>query len=130
VRNPWDRAVSYYHWLKEQSFDHPAVQLAKATSFDGFLTDTSTQAAFRDWPAARYMRDAGGVERCSAYIRLEHFAQDVAPLVKHLGFEITLPTANQSDRQSDYKTYYTPQTQHIVAECCAEDIARFGYSFT
>ena len=30
VRNPWDRAVSYYHWLREQSFAHPAVGLAKS----------------------------------------------------------------------------------------------------
>ena len=30
VRNPWDRMVSYYHWLREQSFDHPAVGLAQA----------------------------------------------------------------------------------------------------
>ena len=22
VRNPWDRVVSYYHWLRKQSFDH------------------------------------------------------------------------------------------------------------
>jgi len=28
VRNPWDRVVSYYHWLQGQSFDHPAVGLA------------------------------------------------------------------------------------------------------
>ena len=37
VRNPWDRMVSYYHWLRDQSFDHPAVMLAKATSFEAFV---------------------------------------------------------------------------------------------
>ena len=30
VRNPWDRVVSYYHWLRAQAFAHPAVGLAKA----------------------------------------------------------------------------------------------------
>ena len=30
VRNPWDRMVSYYHWLKYQRFDHPHVTLAKS----------------------------------------------------------------------------------------------------
>lgn len=29
VRNPWDRMVSNYHWLRGQSFEHPSVDLAK-----------------------------------------------------------------------------------------------------
>ena len=130
VRNPWDRAVSYYHWLRAQTFEHPSVQLAKAVPFEGFLTDAGTSAALRNWPAARYMQDATGNERCSAYIRLEHFADDVAPLITHLGFDIDLPKANQSDRDVGYQSYYTPQTQNIISECCSEDISRFGYSFT
>lgn len=36
VRNPWDRMVSYYHWLRAQRFDHPAVHLARRTDFAGF----------------------------------------------------------------------------------------------
>lgn len=36
VRNPWDRVVSYYHWLRGQSFAHPAVGLAKTHDFRGF----------------------------------------------------------------------------------------------
>ena len=24
VRNPWDRGVSYFHWLREQKFEHTA----------------------------------------------------------------------------------------------------------
>ena len=130
VRNPWDRVVSYYHWLRKQSFDHPSVRLAKALAFDGFLDHPTTQAVLRDWPSARYMRDSDGVDRCNAYIRLEYFAKDTAALVDHLGFALTLPTINQSDRQTDYRTYYAEQTQNIVAGCCAEDISRFGYSFT
>ena len=33
VRNPWDRIVSYYHWLKVQNFEHPAVATAKTLGF-------------------------------------------------------------------------------------------------
>ena len=33
VRNPWARVVSYYHWLQQQSFDHPAVRIAKEKAF-------------------------------------------------------------------------------------------------
>ena len=45
VRNPWDRMVSYYHWLRDQKFDHPAVMLAAKTDFSGFLNDAQTKAA-------------------------------------------------------------------------------------
>jgi hypothetical protein len=129
VRNPWDRLVSYYHWLREQRFDHAAVRLAKARDFAGFLRDPATQRAQQGWPAARYMTDAGGTERCSLYIRLEHFAQDVAPLEDHLGFELNLPQANRSARKAGFQEYYSDETQQIVATCCAEDIKRFGYHF-
>jgi hypothetical protein len=129
VRNPWDRAVSYYHWLKAQSFDHPAVGLAKALNFPGFLNHPQTQASLSATPAHSYMTAANGVEYCSAYIRLEHLAHDLAPLEQHLGFGLVLPHANQSDRKRDWRPYYTDQTASLMAQLCATDINRFGYTF-
>ncbi len=129
VRNPWDRMVSYYHWLRDQRFDHPSVRLARAETFEGFLTDPATQAAQRQWPAAKYMTDVRGVERCNAYIRLEHFEPDAAELAAHLGFGLELPWENRSDRAQGYREYYSDALRGIVGECCAEDIARFGYRF-
>ncbi|MFT6675356.1 MAG: hypothetical protein ACJAVM_001548 [Sulfitobacter sp.] len=129
VRNPWDRIVSYYHWLRDQRFDHPSVHLAKAVCFDDFLRSPQTQDSLRHWPARRYMSDASGVDRCSAYIRLEHFEQDAAPLWDHLGFALELPKVNASDRAQAYQPYYSAQTSALVAACCAEDIERFGYRF-
>lgn len=129
VRNPWDRLVSYYHWLREQGFDHPAVTLAKAQTFEGFLADRATQTAQRNWPASRYMTDVNGVERANCYIRLEHFEQDAAALEAHLGFRLVMPWENRSARGEDYRAYYSQSMRETVAACCAEDIARFGYGF-
>jgi hypothetical protein len=129
VRNPWDRMVSYYHWLRTQEFDHPAVTLAKAVDFEDFIKDARTQAAQQKAPAASYMRDVNGVEQCNAYMRLEHFAEDAAPLMEHLGFDLVLPHENASQRAAGYQAYYTDETRQIVAAICAEDIGRFGYSF-
>jgi hypothetical protein len=129
VRNPWDRVVSYYHWLRAQSFDHPNVDLAKRVAFEGFLTDAGVQASLRAHPARRYMCDVNGAERCRAYIRLEAFKEDVAPLEQHLGFALELPHANWSERHAAYSTYYTPELRDIVEDVCAEDIARFNYGF-
>ncbi len=130
VRNPWDRIVSYYHWLRGQSFAHPAVGLAKANGFSGFLNHPQTRTTISLWPYAAYMRDAGGVERASLYARLERLDEELAPFEAHLGFRITpVARVNESARVADWRPSYSDADAALVAELCAEDIARFGYAF-
>ncbi len=130
VRNPWDRLVSYYHWLRAQGFDHPAVALAKSTDFSGFLNHPNTQAAQSAWPARAYMTDGAGQMRASAFLRLEHLETDIAPLQAHLGFDLLpLPHHNVSPRARDWRVYYTDADAALIAGLCAADIAAFGYQF-
>ena len=130
VRNPWDRMVSYYHWLRVQGFAHPAVGLAKAKDFSGFLNHPQTRTSLQLWPYAAHLRDGQGVERCSLYARLEHLDADLAPFEAHLGFRLTpLPQANASDRAKDWRGYYSDADAALIADLCAADIARFGYGF-
>ncbi len=129
VRNPWDRLVSYYHWLREQRFARPEVQLAKTLDFHGFLNHHSTVSAFRRWPCAAYMRRPDGTDCPSLFVRLEHFAEDIAPVEAHLGFSLTLPVANESRRDRDWRRYYSTQDAVLVGQTCAKDIARFRYHF-
>jgi hypothetical protein len=130
VRNPWDRAVSYYHWLKSQTFEHPAITCAQTLSVPDFLRAPVIVDSLRDWPAGRYMQDATGAERGALFIRLEHFAEDSAPLWDHLGFRLTLPHENRSDREADYRTYYDDALAAHLGDVCATDILRFKYTFS
>jgi Sulfotransferase family len=130
VRNPWDRMVSYYHWLRVQGFAHPAVGLAKAKDFSGFLNHSQTQTSLQLWPYSAYMRDATGRERCSLYARLEYLDADLAPFEAHLGFRITpVEKINASDREKDWRKYYSDADAQLIGTLCADDIARFGYGF-
>lgn len=129
VRNPWDRMVSYYHWLRDQSFDHPAVRIAQVHGFADFVSDGFARATIRAWPYARYMQDVTGQSHDPLFLRLEHLEQDMETLIAHLGFAPEMPHINRSDRGADYRAYYSDETRQIVAEICAKDIARFGYVF-
>lgn len=130
IRNPWDRMVSYYHWLQQQEFDHAAVVAAKTLGFSQFLRDGSVQASFRAAPYASYVMDQNGVERCDQFVRLEHLSEDLSRFEAHLGFNVMpLERTNTSRRQADYRGYYSSEDTEIVAEFCAADIERFGYVF-
>lgn len=127
VRNPWDRMVSYYHWLRVQRFDHAAVMAAKATDFAGFLRDPGIQTAVRRNSSVSYVRDTQGDDRCDLFARLE-YPEDLAPLWKHLGFQLSIPHVNRSDRDADWRIHYDGEGFEIVAKIAADDIARFGYA--
>jgi len=129
VRNPWDRMLSYYHWLQTQHFHHPSVGLAGRVDFGGFVMSPTIAQSFAAAPAASYVTDARGRMRADLFIRLEHLAEDLAPLEAHLSFALVLPHVNRSMRQADYRSAYTAQICATCARVCAEDIARFGYSF-
>ena len=129
VRNPWDRLVSYYHWLRVQGFANPAVGLSKALDFHGFLNHPQTMTAVRLWPYGAYVRRGDGTEKPSIFIRLEHYTDDAAPVEAHLGFRLPLRLANESDRERDWRRYYSQADADLVGELCRDDIARFGYTF-
>ncbi|AJE45606.1 sulfotransferase family 2 domain-containing protein [Celeribacter indicus] len=129
VRNPWDRTVSYYRWLRAQSWDHPAVRLAKATAFTDFLNAPETLRAL-SVPYRAYLSDGRGAERATLYARLEALEADLAPLWTHLGFDLSpVEARNRSDREADFRRYYSDRDAETVARIAAEDIARFGYAF-
>ncbi len=127
VRNPWDRIVSYYHWLRVQKFDHPVVAVAQSLDFTDFLRVPQVQVSLRNGSYSSYVTDAAGAEHCQLFARLE-VPEDLALLWEHLGFKLIIPRLNASERALDWRAYYDAETFDIVSEITAEDIARFGYA--
>ena len=129
TRNPWDRLVSYYHWLQDQRFDHPAVGVAKSMSFSDFLNHPAILPSFTSAPIVAMTTDGAGVDHADLVIRLEHWAEDAAPLFGHLGFDLMLERVNASKRDRDYRRYYSDADAALVVQACAQDIAQGGYRF-
>lgn len=130
VRNPWDRLVSFYHFLKDKRFDHPMVRAARDHDFHGFLQDAVTCRLIASSPYPSYVTRPDGSETPCLFARIEHLVQDLAPFEAHLGFRLTpLAEVNRSARPRDWRPFYRPQDADLVARLCAPDIARFGYRF-
>ncbi len=130
VRNPWDRMVSYYHWLKAQSFKHPVVGIAQTCSFAEFLCNPIVQQGLQNDATRRYTCDQGGIEQCNMHLRMEELAKDVSRLEQHLGLKLPkLPHHNRSERHKNYADYYDAGSKDMIAKVFVDDIDRFNYRF-
>jgi len=128
VRDPWARAVSYYHWLRSQRFDHPAVGLARDLDFADFLSHPQTLASFGAETYGSYVAGSDGREHPALFVRLEHLTADLRPFEAHLGFRLEVPHAN-AGTHPPYRDCYTPRSAELIGRIKAEDIRRFGYVF-
>lgn len=129
VRNPWDRIVSYYHWLRIQSFDHVAVTLAKQLDFREFLNRPEVASSIQNNPYPSYVTRTAGEEQCDLFLRLEHIEEDFEKLEALLDLRLgEFPHLNKSNR-GDYRKLYSERDRDLVAKIAGTDISRFGYSF-
>lgn len=124
VRNPWDKVVSAFHFLRQgQPELEPAARVA----------------AFRDW---LFNEDRAGVDRklytidgkvvVDRFIRYERLAADIAEVCAHIGVPMPdLPWLKGGIRPAGmhYSEYYDQASRDHVAKLFAEDIAMLGYEF-
>lgn len=130
TRNPWDRFVSYYHWLREQSFNHALVKLAKAVDFQTFLGNPAVQKSIQGDQTRDYLSDVFGEYRGDLVLQLEQLEQDLVRLEALLGIKLgNIPHTNTSQRPKGYRAFYTDESAGVIARAYADDIKLFGYSF-
>ena len=160
VRNPWDRAVSTYAYLRSggrgNEFDLAAQEAVKACStFDRFARNiVEYQERLAELPAPGWgipHRPEGGDPSDHRYPhlssqttwthdqnhqsildfvgRFEQLDADLAHVAEVVGTELTLDRLNTSDRDPDYRRYYTRRSRRAIARAYDEDIETFGYTF-
>jgi len=137
VRNPWDRLVSTYFFLKAGGLnamdrDWAAANLGPYPDFDAFVRGWLTRENAATWvhfkPQRSWICDDEGVCRMDFVGRFETLDRDFQVVARRLGCARPLEKGNRSEHRP-YHDYYTPETRDRVADVYAADIDLFGYRF-
>ncbi|MFW6128694.1 MAG: sulfotransferase family 2 domain-containing protein [Candidatus Aminicenantaceae bacterium] len=133
VRNPWDRVVSLYHYLKRINFIH------KNLSFRTFLYEIEDDAMF---PVGLY--HSKGISQCNNQLdwitdsngkvfvdfigRYENIQYDFKELCQKLDIRAELPKRNITQHRK-YTEYFDNFSKKIVEKAYSRDIEFFGYKY-
>lgn len=139
IRNPWDRCVSAYFWIRKNrgiGLGVPAVRTLfhnvnmYHSSFDQFVRSDEFRALTKQRylaPMVDFLTDENGELMVDYVGRLEDFAAEIARIPPLSGASANL-CSNTSKRKKDFWSYYDDETKEIVAEIYKADIEMFGYT--
>lgn len=139
VRNPWDRLVSGWHYLRGQGGTDgdrawAAMHLSRYADFDDFVInglhrrEILGRQHFR--PQFGYVCLPGQREILVDQVcRVESLQQDIDLVCAAIGIAPVSVEKINASRHRDYREYYSERTRQKVAAVYADDIALFGYQF-
>lgn len=137
VRNPWDRIVSAYFFLKKGGFGEEDrnwfnEELGSFSSFDDFVKRWLNKENIWKWhhfrPQYHYMLDKREKVPLDFVGFLENLDDDFSYITKKIGIRADLPRSNKSEHRN-YQDYYNDETKEIVGEVYSKDIKMLGYNF-
>lgn len=138
VRNPWDRLVSAFFYLKKGGSNamdkHWAMKnIDKYSTFEEFVIDwvspENINRYFHFIPQYKFIYDQSLYLKVDYVGKFENLNQDFEVVANKLNIHQSLPYINKSNRK-DYQSYYSKKTKEIVAQVYKQDIELLGYRFS
>jgi hypothetical protein len=143
VRNPWDRVLSAYNFLKKGGMNEQDRRWAKSNlipyqSFEEFikvgLSKPNVQKFKHFRPQYNFLSIPNGQELPVDFLGFFENIQDDFQYVAstlEIGNNLVLKRMNASSpgQKLDFRDFYTDSTRSIVAEVYKNDIDAFGYNF-
>lgn len=119
VRNPWDRMLSNYKWLKLLGLID--------CSFREWIANPTW--GFHAYSYKKMVCDNNGSIIVDYIGKFENLQQDFNTVCDKIGIpQQQLPHKNKT-KHKHYTEYYDDETREIVAQKYAKDIEYFGYKF-
>jgi hypothetical protein len=137
VRNPWDRLVSTYFFLRaggmnDQDRAWAERNLSGYADFGDFVREWLNEQSIWSWihfyPQYHFVLNDAGSTMVDYLGRFERLDADFQFVARRLGMVANVPKSNKSNHRH-FATYYDDKTREIVARVYARDIDAFGYKF-
>jgi hypothetical protein len=138
VRNPWDRLVSAYFFLKEGGFNDVDKKwydknISHYRNFDSFVKGWMSKTSVYDFihfvPQYRYIALGDNILVDKVY-RFESMDETLNDLSKRFSMKLENKHLNKTgSREKGYRQYYTKESEILVAKIYKKDVELFGYSF-
>jgi hypothetical protein len=140
TRNPWDRAVSAYHFAKQGGTDlvkpknDDVFSSDYFRSFESFILEWLPQIDFKNEdiifePQYKYICDEYDNVLVNFVGKLENLSEDIKIIEDKLGRTLNIKHLNSSDKMKTYKDFYNEETKEVVAKIYEKDIRLFNYKF-
>jgi len=131
ARNPWDRAVSMYHFAKKLGLGN-LFGLDNGLSFERFCEVLQSRDGDRSFmPVFKQTEWTHGSIKVNEILKFENLSEDFSAMVKkHHIKDISpdLPHIN-STVHKPYRDYFNSNTQKIIKKVFEEDCDRLRYAF-
>ncbi len=125
VRNPYDRAVSRFHYFKGRPDLYEHDRYEATDSFRQHIMEMSDQT----WNDRQsfYLESEGQIG-VTDLLRFEQLESDWKKLMEKIGLKnITLAFKNRSERDTDFMKYYDSETIRKVNEIYKREFELFDY---
>lgn len=141
VRNPWDRLVSAYFYLKQGGmerldYEFSTKYLSKYETFQEFVLDMQNEgirkkimAWYHFVPQYEFLCDDYGAVGVDFLGRIENIEEDFNELKRILNKEQASLQKHNKSSHKNYIYYYDSNTRRIVGEIYEKDIEMFKYRF-
>lgn len=138
VRNPWDRIVSTYFYLKDggnkdnKDMYYKNLINSKYPTFQKFVLEFLNKETIWShilfWPQWFYIIDNQDKLQVDFLGKYETLKEDNKYIMGILGININLPNSNKSKRKN-YEEYYSEKTKQRIGDLYSKDVFLFKYSY-
>ncbi len=123
VRNPWDRLVSEYEFIRRRP-DHGRHSKVMKMGFEKYIVYQSKRF---DAHQINMLADKNGNLLMDFIGKFENLHDDWNRVTDKLGIENKELTHRKKAGIKDYNSYYTDESRALVSELWKRDIEAFGY---